>query len=104
MKKYFIVTIILLLSVLTSSCEFESKELIELRNEVRFLETEIASLRGSPGFLFGEAFEYVDAGEYAETVRLLEELQTSFPDWNEDTVSENIKIYSEILDKSEIKE
>ena len=93
MKKYFLfVCLIMLISF--NSCNFDSKEIIELRNELRFLETEIASIKGAPGYLFGQAFDYIDAEDYSEAVKYLEELQYDFPDWNKEIVVKYLNQYS----------
>lgn len=99
MKKIFAFVVISIQLFLLTGCELESQELIELRNEVRFLETEISSLRGSPGFMYGEAFEYVDAGDYIQAVEILKNLQFEFPDWNAEVVNSFIEKYSEIKSK-----
>ncbi len=94
-KRSIFFVIILLMPLFLTSCNFNSQKVIELRNEVRFLETEISSLKAAPGFAFGEAFEYVDAGDYSEAIRILKELQTDFPDWNKEIVAKFIEGYSD---------
>jgi len=88
---------LLVITLLLSSCNFNSQKLIELRNEVRHLETEVSSLKASPGFAFGEAFEYVDAADYPEAVRILKELKLDFPEWNKKIVENSIDEYSALI-------
>lgn len=90
--KFLITAVILAFSI--SSCELDSKELIDLRNEVRYLETEIASIRSAPGFILGEAFEYIDAEDYNEAVTRFEQLQKEFPEWNSEVVKGFLSEYS----------
>jgi hypothetical protein len=81
-------------ALLMTSCNLNSQKIIELQNEVRFLETEVSSLKASPGFSFGEAFEYVDAEDYKEALTILKTLQNDFPEWNKELVEKFIEEYS----------
>ncbi|MBU1096686.1 MAG: hypothetical protein CVV23_04625 [Ignavibacteriae bacterium HGW-Ignavibacteriae-2] len=99
MKHFPKIILLLVLISCFSGCNLNSKEIIELRNEIRYLETELSSVQGSPGYLFGEAFEHVDAEDYAEAVNLLNELKINFPEWNKKIVEEYINNYSKLVKK-----
>ena len=92
----------LLILFILQSCNLNSKELIELRNEVRYLETEISSIRTSPGYYFGEAFDYLDAGDYGEAVSMLNQVKTEFPEWNSGIVNEYLAKFSELAKKDSV--
>ncbi|MBN1302623.1 MAG: hypothetical protein JW995_15500 [Melioribacteraceae bacterium] len=94
--------VIILIAAITflAGCNFNGKEVIELRNEIRYLETEISSIKGSPGYMFGEAFDYIDAGDYTEAVGYLKALQTEFPEWNKSIVEKYIGEYSLMINDS----
>ncbi len=97
MNRVLYLTTTVFLSFILSGCEMNGKEIVELRNEVRYLETEISSVRAAPGFTFGEAFDYVDAGDYAEAVNLLSDLKNEFPEWNSDIVTTFLEKYSKMV-------
>jgi hypothetical protein len=101
MKKMIKIIVTMVLALSINGCDLTSKELIDLRNEIRYLETEISSIRAAPGFLFGEAFEYIDAKEYNEAVNLLKELHTEFPEWNSAIVEKFLSEYSNLVTPEE---
>lgn len=92
MKK---VTVVIFLILFLASCKEQLSENQEMRNEIRNLEIEIASIKGSPEYMVGESLGKIEEGEYGEAISVLENLKSSFPGWNEDIINLIIAKYAD---------
>lgn len=81
------VSILIIIFFLSSCTDFYNENQM-LRNELRNMEIEIASIKGSPGYLLGEAFEMIDQNEFIEVEKLFDSLKVEFPEWNKKLVEE----------------
>jgi hypothetical protein len=90
--------IIIMLLLQMTGCKFYSEENQELRNELRQIEIELSSIMGSPEFMFGEAFEFVDQKNFGEAVAKLEYIQYNFPEWNAELVTEFIERFAKLVE------
>lgn len=77
----------LLLIAFLSSCTNQIKENQELRNELRSRELELSSIQGSPGYKIGQALEYFYNEDFPEAIKIMNDLEKSFPEWNKEIVT-----------------
>lgn len=98
MKKH----LLLFIALLGLSCGDSIKESQEMRNELRYLETELITIQSSPAYKLGEAFDFINEKNYDEALSLIKNIRENFPDWNGALLEEIIERIEIIKDKAGI--
>jgi hypothetical protein len=86
--RLLIISLLLLLFI--NGCDPYKAENDQLKERADSLQTEVDSIKNSPSYMYGLAYDRIDRQQYDEAKEILFDLNRRYPSWNQNLIFESI--------------